>query len=89
MTAAELALLGRYRYGPHWQMLLARDLGVSPRLIRYWLAGRRRIARRHADRIPVLARQRYTRRLAAERASFLGLVEALATPSLKAALLVA
>lgn len=30
---------GTALYGPRWQSDLARDLGVSDRTVRYWLAG--------------------------------------------------
>ena len=37
----ELAAAGRLLYGPQWQAPLARDLGVSGRTVRFWLAGER------------------------------------------------
>lgn len=30
---------GEALYGPHWQSALARDLGVSDRTVRRWVAG--------------------------------------------------
>ncbi len=40
MTAGEaLALAGEALYGPRWQSDLARDIGVSDRTMRRWVAG--------------------------------------------------
>ena len=35
----ELERIGRLLYGDHWQSALARDLAVSDRTVRRWLAG--------------------------------------------------
>ncbi len=32
--------LGHALYGPSWQHAMAEALGVSPRTVRYWVAGR-------------------------------------------------
>jgi plasmid maintenance system antidote protein VapI len=45
MTADELREIGEELYGPRWQTKLARALPVSPRAVRYWLAGQRGISR--------------------------------------------
>jgi hypothetical protein len=34
-----LKLAGRALYGERWQVPLARDLGISDRTVRYWVAG--------------------------------------------------
>lgn len=49
MTAAELCTLGN-KHGRGWQSRLARDLEVSPRTVRRWVAGK------HAIK-PVIARR--------------------------------
>jgi hypothetical protein len=51
MTPAELRVTGEHLYGPHWQAKLARALPVSPRTIRYWLSGKRKIRPVIAERI--------------------------------------
>jgi hypothetical protein len=51
MTPAELRSIGERLYGPRWQTKLARALPVSPRTIRYWLSGKRRIRPVIAERI--------------------------------------
>ncbi len=37
---ALFARVGEALHGPNWQEATARDLGVSSRSVRYWLAGR-------------------------------------------------
>ena len=39
-TLGFLLQAGSLLYGPEWQSPLARDLGVSARLVRFWVAGR-------------------------------------------------
>lgn len=39
MTPDLLAQCGQALYGPAWQSALARDLGVSDRTVRRWVAG--------------------------------------------------
>jgi len=39
MTPATLRTAGEALYGPRWQSALARDLGVSDRTMRRWVAG--------------------------------------------------
>lgn len=51
MTPAELRIMGERLYGPRWQTKLARALPVSPRTVRYWLAGKRTIRPVIAERI--------------------------------------
>jgi DNA-binding transcriptional regulator YiaG len=51
MTPAELRRIGEELYGPLWQTKLARALPVSPRTVRYWLSGKRRIRPVIAERI--------------------------------------
>lgn len=38
MTLDELSEIGKALYGPNWQSALARDLGVSDRTVRRWVA---------------------------------------------------
>lgn len=40
MTADMLRRVGEALYGEQWQSALSRDLRVSDRTMRYWLAGR-------------------------------------------------
>lgn len=39
MTPKELAVLGKMLYGERWQTPLSRDLNVSDRQVRRWVAG--------------------------------------------------
>lgn len=89
MTPGELATLGQYVCGPHWRTALAGPLGVTPRAVQYWAAGSRRISDRQAAAVVALARSRYQRRLGSARADYLGIVERIETPQLRAALLAA
>lgn len=51
MTPAELRDIGERLYGPRWQTKLARALPMSPRTVRYWLSGKRRLRPVIAERI--------------------------------------
>lgn len=52
MTAEELRAAGEVIWGERWQTPLARRLGVDPRTVRYWVAGRMEVppARAHVIR---------------------------------------
>lgn len=89
MTRGELHLLGLYLYGPRWQTRLARALAVDPRMVRYWAAGARSISERRAATIGTMARDRHLRRLSAERSHYIGIVEAVVSPGLRAVMLAA
>jgi transposase-like protein len=39
ITPDKLVMVGRALYGDRWQSELARDLGITARAMRYWLAG--------------------------------------------------
>lgn len=39
MTSSPLTIAGQALYGPQWQSALARDLGISDRTMRRWVAG--------------------------------------------------
>ena len=41
MTAEQLAVAGVALYGAHWHSALARALGVSEGLVRFWMSGAR------------------------------------------------
>lgn len=44
MTRKDLAKAGKLLHGTRWQAGLAKDLGVSPRLVRFWASGDRPLA---------------------------------------------
>jgi hypothetical protein len=54
MTPEELIRAGEEVFGAKWIRPLARKLGLSPRMIRYWKNGERRIREREADLIRAL-----------------------------------
>jgi len=58
VTPTELRTHGERLYGPRWQTKLARALPVSPRTVRYWLAGKRAIRPVIAERIKSLRASR-------------------------------
>ena len=89
MTAGELSTLGRYIYGEKWAAPLAGDLGVSPRMVRYWAAGAWPMRQRHAIRLIELARARNQRRVAQERHRYLAMAEAMPTGWVRARLVAA
>lgn len=55
MTPIELQRIGKKLYGPRWKCILAGKLFVTPRCVRYWLAGERKIHPVFAHRIRALA----------------------------------
>ena len=55
MTAAELRSIGESLYGLRWKVRLAEELSVTPRCVRYWLAGERKLHPVFALRIRSLA----------------------------------
>lgn len=69
MTPAELRAAGEALYGERWQTPLARALGVTARLVRYWLAEDRPIPPRRAGQIADLLRERRRHIAAVLRAS--------------------
>jgi len=58
MTPAELRTRGMILYGVQWQTPLARNVGVSPRTVRYWVAGEVRIGKAHETAINRLLARR-------------------------------
>ena len=84
--AEDLALVGRYLFGPRWQTQLARALHRTPRLVRYWAAGR--LVPRHAcERIAALMLQKQESRLRFDSSNFLYVVAGLKDREMKEQLL--
>ena len=69
MTLATLEALGKALYGPGWQSALARDLGITPRAVRHWMAGAHKVPRDICDRLrdAFAAKIEVVNRAAAER----------------------
>lgn len=55
---AVLRAAGRLLYGAYWQEPAARLLGVTPRSIRYWLAGKRTPPARIVPELEAALRER-------------------------------
>jgi hypothetical protein len=55
MTPDELRTLGEKLYGPHWKHAFAEKMFVTPRCVRYWAAGERKIHPVFEMRIRALA----------------------------------
>lgn len=55
MTPEELRELGEKLYGSKWQTPLAREVYVTTRSVRYWLAGKHEIKPLIAEKIRGLA----------------------------------
>ncbi|MCQ4160822.1 helix-turn-helix domain-containing protein [Roseomonas sp. GC11] len=67
-NASRLTEVGRALYGRDWQSPLAADLDVTPRLVRMWIHGDRRIPDRVMSALPDLLSEAVERRRAeAER----------------------
>lgn len=59
MTGQDLIrTVGESLYGNHWQRALARDVGVSDRLVRFWAAGDRDLPETLPPRLLTLLQQR-------------------------------
>ena len=43
LTPTTLEALGKALYGPGWQSALARDLDITPRAVRHWMAGAHKV----------------------------------------------
>lgn len=54
MTPSDLEIVGRLLYGSHWQTSLAQNLGVSSRLVRYWIQGTNKITPVYEEKIRFL-----------------------------------
>lgn len=65
MSAEQLSAAGAALYGPHWHSALARSLGVSEGLVRFWLSG----ARGMPLGLPLLIDKLLTDRIAELRAA--------------------
>lgn len=66
-TAPTLADIGEALYGPQWQTTMARELGVSGRIVRYWVAG--------THPVPQRALNELCRLMANRRADLAALIE--------------
>ena len=87
LSAADLASLGRYVFGPRWQSALAREMGVSRTIVVEWAAGRRPLNPKRSLQIAVIARAKHDRRVLAERSSYVALCSALGSDAAKGVLL--
>lgn len=58
MTPYRLLKIGSTLYGPTWQSHLARAIGVSPRTMRHWIAGKHPMPAGAWDDIFALAAKR-------------------------------
>jgi hypothetical protein len=74
-------------FGQRWQRPLARAVGYSDRMVRYWATGKWPVADRAASLIAQLVREKHGRRMKIERASYLGMVAALRDGQVKAQLM--
>jgi hypothetical protein len=66
---------------------LARRLGISGRLIKYWASSRRPVSVRHSSQIAKIARQRHDRRVERVRARYVAMVGSLDSASARAVML--
>ena len=58
ITPDLLSRAGRALYGERWKLALARELGISERMIRFMLAGERGIRADYAERLVDILRAR-------------------------------
>jgi len=89
LSPADVITLGLCIYGSRrFKTALARALGVSPRLVHYWLAGRCRVPHGHAKLILLLYKKRHDRRVIDAYQEFRAVADSLPSWA-KAALLIA
>lgn len=67
MTAEQLAVAGVALYGAYWHSALARALGVSEGLVRFWLSGARGMPLSLPEAIDKLLTERINRLRCAKR----------------------
>jgi hypothetical protein len=87
LSRADLAVLGRYLYGPRWQSALAKELKVSRQAVVYWAGGQRPISEARTRRIAALARARHDKRVIVERLAYVEMAGSLTSMAAKAMLL--
>jgi transposase-like protein len=58
LSADLLRAAGEALYGHEWQSAIARDLGVNPRMVRFWAAGKREIPEDRLRAVKVLLSRR-------------------------------
>jgi hypothetical protein len=87
LTAADLEVLGVFLFGPRWQTALARALGCSDRLVRYWVSGRRPVSIAASRRIAELVRNKHGERMRRTRAYYLDMIGGLSDTRIKGRLL--
>jgi hypothetical protein len=80
LGAGDLAILGRYLFGPRWKAALARELGVSDRIVMYWASAQRPTSRRCSTMTVALVQGRRASRLAAVQQGYAAMVCALSAP---------
>jgi hypothetical protein len=79
--------LGIYLFGPRWQCPLARAIGRSDRLVRYWKGGRRPVSIAASRQIEELVRAKHDEQMRRTRAYYLNMVAGLSNTGIKARLL--
>jgi hypothetical protein len=77
LDARDLAILGRYLFGPRWKAALARELAVSDRIVKYWASAQRPTSVRCSAMILVLVQRRREARLAVVQQGYAAMVDAL------------
>lgn len=80
LCAPDLAVLGRYLFGPRWKAALARELEVSVRIVGYWASAERPTSVRCSAAIIALVQRRRADRLRQVQQGYAAMVCALHVP---------
>jgi hypothetical protein len=72
--------LGRYLFGPRWQIALSQRLGVSRQIVGYWARSERPVSRRYSEQLAEIVGQQHERRARRERSRYRAMVESLNSP---------
>jgi 5-formyltetrahydrofolate cyclo-ligase len=87
LLLADLVPLAVFLFGARWQTALAGAVHRSPRMVRRWAADERPISAAASQRIVALVRDKHSRQMAWQRATYLAMIGALSASPLRAQLL--
>ncbi len=87
LSAADVAVLGRFLFGNRWQKLLSERLGVSRQIVVAWAGSKRPVSRKYSSRIAGIVGSQHDRRRTRERATYLAMIQSLSSESARTLML--
>lgn len=61
MNPTELEKTGKILFGEYWKAKLANCLGVSPRMVSYWLVGTHKMRKANSRLLQILLKEKETK----------------------------